>query len=1075
MRTCCLVSILTLLFLGVAEAAFIKKYDGKQCTQPPIPAGMKQSDLDLTLATSALSEPTCMKMVLDAGANPHAIAVGFGIPIYFFMMQSADPALAKLLVEKYKVDVTKHEPMNGGTSLLAYAVAGEHPETVKYLMSIGAAKFAKGAMKQAIYDGKFELVKYLHESGLEIYNQGLTAEDTKNAYKIQAPNLDLLKYVVERGAPVNYPTLSNETRSPLDYCIASKDLPCAKYLVERGANVNTVSLGSNVLSRAVEAGNIELIEYLIARGAKLESLTGKDSSPLATAACQSKSSIGVLKLLVEKYKVNVNETDGEAAPALHAAVSCANKGAFDYLISKGANPNLRDKFGQTPIMYAWIGDQTKEQMFYDLIKAGADANAQTPLGMSPLLHAAWNGVLPRVSLLLAKGADVNAGNGTERGTPLLAALDGKASSKIMDLLLKKGANIHARNAKGENAVYVAAGRGSLDWVKYLAERGVDLNSQSSDSDRNTALTKAIHWGHYEVAKYLVDKGADVKVRNALGRDAFLSAVKTRSLDLVKYLVKSGKTDLRSKDNEGNTAVHIAADNVDPAMLKYLIEELGLDPGLKNHKGLLPLDILTPLALNYNSEAIVYMQKATQVAVEKAAERAKQNWTEMSSGKVIEPSAVEIRSAAQDLVLLDAKWAASKGDMPYPPAPGKGTPEFLKKLYLNFKTARLSPGAVKPAALDLQGLPAGYYALILKAARKNRAFKPSEQQARRAAEAILNSKEARSEDYEAVAWLMGQSGMPFDVAMLDQFKFDKGELEESVKRMLGFEAVKYKDASNLAAIKIAKSILNDRDKAPVCHGNSELSDKLVWFGAFGNNADADRVFFAKLARMIIEQVKLCDSDRNLLINAMRTWMASAAPVQHEIACSVASAMADQEASITRTFEEMLMIAQNVGMRTELTEAAFMEQLKAFGELASPDQELKAGLDRYVLGNPKGLLVQGKTRLPVSAASPKKGSIVKLCQVIERTGAVANPDSSQLALIAGARSWLKLTREALAKPRVWPVGFDKVSASSLENDFLDSGMVEDLAAVQSDCKHLPKPKAKVVHLKKKKLRGDFMPKP
>ena len=94
-------------------------------------------------------------------------------------------------------------------------------------------------------------------------------------------------------------------------------------------------------------------------------------------------------------------TSGEGA--LHIVVKRGDATYLRYLLVKGADPNLRDSRGNTPMMLA---ASTGQPALVDLLKAGrADANAANASGETPLIRAVQLRDLPMVRALLAAGAN----------------------------------------------------------------------------------------------------------------------------------------------------------------------------------------------------------------------------------------------------------------------------------------------------------------------------------------------------------------------------------------------------------------------------------------------------------------------------------------------------------------------------------------------------------------------------------------------------------------------------------------------------------------------------------------------
>lgn len=120
-------------------------------------------------------------------------------------------------------------------------------------------------------------------------------------------------------------------------------------------------------------------------------------------------------------------------------------------------------------------------------------------------------------MLLKNGANKEHRNLSDY-TPLSLAASG-GYVDIIQLLLNNGAEINSRtNSKlGISPLMLAAMNGHEDATRLLLENGSDINAQI-ETNKNTALTLACFQGRAEVARQLIQYGANVEHRAKVGFD-----------------------------------------------------------------------------------------------------------------------------------------------------------------------------------------------------------------------------------------------------------------------------------------------------------------------------------------------------------------------------------------------------------------------------------------------------------------------------------------------------------------------------------------------------------------------------
>ncbi|OGH96803.1 MAG: hypothetical protein A2104_02900 [Candidatus Melainabacteria bacterium GWF2_32_7] len=132
-------------------------------------------------------------------------------------------------------------------------------------------------------------------------------------------------------------------------------------------------------------------------------------------------------------------------------------------ITDGADPNAKDKNGQTPLHITARSNSTDIIEF--LIKSGADANIKDKYSVSPLHEAACFKANEALELLIKNGADVNAKDRDGDTPSHIAAM--KGNKEVLETLIRHKADIKAKNQNGATPSDTAAKFEHYDVAQYL--------------------------------------------------------------------------------------------------------------------------------------------------------------------------------------------------------------------------------------------------------------------------------------------------------------------------------------------------------------------------------------------------------------------------------------------------------------------------------------------------------------------------------------------------------------------------------------------------------------------------------
>jgi ankyrin repeat protein len=130
------------------------------------------------------------------------------------------------------------------------------------------------------------------------------------------------------------------------------------------------------------------------------------------------------------------------------------------------------------------------------------------------------------------GIETLNGNGE---TPLIYAVM-MEKSRLVQWLLDHGANMYAKNIFGDTAFHLAAKKGYPKIVKLFCDHSIDLDIVGDEE--NTALNYAVTFCHDEVAEYLIEQGASLKIPDNIFNKTPLDRIREKKKDSLLALIEN---------------------------------------------------------------------------------------------------------------------------------------------------------------------------------------------------------------------------------------------------------------------------------------------------------------------------------------------------------------------------------------------------------------------------------------------------------------------------------------------------------------------------------------------------------
>ena len=536
--------------------------------------------------------PPMTKMLLSLGANVNVVDPKYNVSPLWLASYMGHYILVKQLLADRNVDRNIRDKKFGSMALHVAAQKGHH-DVVKKLNVNNAAKVSRldgcTPLHMAVINGHSDVVEEILKKYPEMINSVSARISLSPLWLASLSGQeDAVSSLIKMGARTKY--IEDKTKfnalelaaylghsSVMEVMPKPKNVSTAVAISAAVGNYSNLNIlkpaasvpvstkksnmeipsdkvndqdeeGRTALYRASNEGNANLVDKLLQMeaNAELKSDVHNGKTPLQVASY--KGHLNVIKLLVEKGRVDIENVNKSGETALYLAAKYNHVAVLTYLIHLNANINHQDRMGKTPL---W--------------------------------EASFRGHLETVKLLLFFGADAQIeANEAITSTPLHVAAQEGRENVVKVLIEGSNPDLNARDRKGCTPFYRAVINKQIGTMQILCKHKANIDQW--DEEGKSPVWQAASRGFDEVLEFLLDVEANLE--NGTVREGVRplhTAAENGHLKCVELLVKSGSADISAVNFKGQTAMQIASNNGRENICKFLQEIKREEPRMPSRR------------------------------------------------------------------------------------------------------------------------------------------------------------------------------------------------------------------------------------------------------------------------------------------------------------------------------------------------------------------------------------------------------------------------------------------------------------------------------------------------------------
>lgn len=186
------------------------------------------------------------------------------------------------------------------------------------------------------------------------------------------------------------------------------------------------------------------------------------------------------------------------------------------------------------------------------------ARSKDPNGLSVILKAQYHGKREVVGALLATGVQID----------IFEAAATRQTARVEALIKEDPSLANAYSVDGFTPLGLAAFFGHPESVKALLAGGAQVNAPSRETMKMTPLGSAIAAQQNDIARTLIEHGADVNAKAENDLSPLHTAAARGNMEVAKLLVEHG-ADVNATTKDGKTPLDYAQEQNQPEMVEFL--------------------------------------------------------------------------------------------------------------------------------------------------------------------------------------------------------------------------------------------------------------------------------------------------------------------------------------------------------------------------------------------------------------------------------------------------------------------------------------------------------------------------